>query len=166
MEIQVLLVRNRYYKSVWKEKETKSPRLLYYLDKFDRYSNLFLGIVYQLRLSVNNKSLYRIPDAMQWVSQSRFLGILSWKCLPFLSSVSSISSFRLYEEGACFVLTRATKLSKTGKFPAMWWTNCHLSQFFILDNTPSSLINYELVVREILHSVRGWRFAAANTVFS
>ena len=49
MEVQVLLGRNRYYKSVWKEKETKSPSLLYYLDEFDRYSNLFLGIVYQLR---------------------------------------------------------------------------------------------------------------------
>ena len=64
------------------------------------------------------------------------------------------------------VLTRAAKLSKIGKFPAMRWANCHFSQFLILDNTPSSLINYELVFREILHSVRGWRFAAANTNFN
>ena len=49
MEVQVLLGGNRCQKLVWKEKETKSPSSLYYLDKFDRYSNLFLGIVYQLR---------------------------------------------------------------------------------------------------------------------
>ena len=44
-KVQVFLGRNRYYKSLWKEKETNSPSLLYYLNKYDSYiSNLFLGI--------------------------------------------------------------------------------------------------------------------------
>ena len=83
-----------------KTKKTNSPSLLYYLDEFDRYiSNLFLGIAYQLRdqqktlrLSVKNRSLEYLRDAMDITIPVSWYIISEMSAVTFFSFINFVFS--------------------------------------------------------------------------